>query len=77
MNNQKTLYMPCYIGDRLFIAGVFTGQIIEVTVNAITVTADNVYFHCNDGITVYKEEQLGQTVFLSREDAEKFIEKGR
>lgn len=64
---------PCKVGDKLYVAGEFTGQIVVLTVGCISITKNDTYYHCEGNITVYGKQQIGKTVFLTKEEAEQAL----
>ena len=61
---------PCKVGDKVYFIGAFTGQIIETVVLGIGYNENDVYLICENFTIVSVAEQLGKTVFLTREEAE-------
>ena len=64
---------PCKVGGKLYATGKFTGQIVELTVECISIVKNDIYWHCGDAITVYGKQQLGKTVFFTKEEAEQAL----
>ena len=61
---------PCKVGDINYTIGKFTGQIIPNEVKTIEICKNDMYL-INENYTVASvEQQLGKTVFLTREEAE-------
>ena len=61
---------PCKVGDMVYTVGVFTGQVLSQKVVAINYGDEGLYLLL-DGFTVVSvTEQLGKTVFLTKEEAE-------
>lgn len=63
---------PCKVGDIVYIIGAFTGQKVFDTVQSITFTGDGVCLNLKCGAVVVPQ-QLGKTVFLTKEEAEKAL----
>lgn len=64
---------PCKVGNTIYTIGKFTGQIITSKVVGIHLTENDVFLHCGNGTFVSVAYQLGKTVFLTREEAEKAL----
>lgn len=61
---------PCKVGDTVYIVGMFTGQIISNKVVAINYGDSGLFLLLDSYTVVSVEEQLGKTVFLTKEEAE-------
>ena len=61
---------PCKVGDRVYLVGVFTGQIIETKVIGIAYNESGIYLILENFTVTSVAEQLGKTVFLTKEEAE-------
>ena len=66
---------PCKAGDTVYMVGVFTGQIIETKVEAIHHNESGIYLCLENFTTASIDQQLGKTVFLTKEEAEAELEK--
>jgi hypothetical protein len=66
---------PCKVGDKLYVVGVFTGQVIPTVVIGIDYTANDMLLHLDNSNFVSVVHQLGKTVFLTKEEAEAELEK--
>ena len=66
---------PCKVGDKVYIVGVFTGQVIPTVVIGIDYTANDMLLHLDNSNFVSVVHQLGKTVFLTKEEAEKKLHK--
>ena len=61
---------PCKVGDKIYTVGVFSGQIVACEVVAIINTKSECFLHLENETVVFVREQLGKTVFLTKEEAE-------
>ena len=61
---------PCKVGDTVYSVGVFTGQIIENKVVGIHYDESEIFLFVGNGTVVTVGQQLGKTVFLTKEEAE-------
>ena len=61
---------PCKVGDMVYIIGIFTGQFITRQVVAINYGESGLFLLLDSYTVVSVEEQLGKTVFLTKEEAE-------
>ena len=61
---------PCKVGDKVYIIGIFTGQFITNQVVAINYGESGLFLLLDSYTVVSVEEQLGKTVFLTKEEAE-------
>ena len=61
---------PCKVGDKVYLVGVFTGQIIETKVIGIAYNESGIYLLLENFTVTSVAEQLGKTVFLTKEGAE-------
>lgn len=59
---------PCNVGDKVYSMGIFTGQIIESVVTSIIYSDDNVFLHLENETAVDVLQQLGKTVFLTKDE---------
>ena len=66
---------PCKVGDKVYIVGVFTGQVIPTVVIGIDYTANDMFLHLDNSNFVSVVHQLGKTVFLTKEEAEQKLHK--
>jgi hypothetical protein len=70
---------PCKVGDKVFVLSrYYTGdwKIHDCTVNDITIYKNNTFIRMfENGKNIFAEEttQIGKTVFLTREEAEKAL----
>ena len=60
----------CKVGDMVYAIGTITGQIIESVVIAIICSENNIFLHLENETVVDIFQQLGKTVFLTKEEAE-------
>ncbi len=61
---------PCKVGDKTYSVGVFTGQIISSEVVSIISSENDYFLHLENETVVCVSQQLGKTVFLTKEEAE-------
>ena len=61
---------PCKVGDKVYIIGTFTGQLITNQVVAIVYGESGLFLMLESFTVVLVEKQLGKTVFLTKEEAE-------
>ena len=64
---------PCKVGDKVYAIGVITGQIIESVVTSIVYSGNNIFLHLENETVVDVFQQLGKTIFLTKEGAEKAL----
>ena len=64
---------PCKVGDTVYFVGLFTGQTVGQTVEAIFYSRNDITLALNNTLAVSVEQQLGKTVFLTREEAEQAL----
>ena len=68
----RLVVLPCKVGDAVFRNGVLTCQ--KETVVVIGVDDEGIYIGTTCG--TYKKQNIGKTVFLSREEAKAALQKG-
>lgn len=61
---------PCKVGKTVYVIGVFTGQIVETKVESIHYNKSGIYLCLENFTTASVDQQLGKTVFLTKEEAE-------
>ena len=61
---------PCQVGDMVYLCGIYTGQIIPTKVVGINIAENDVFLLGNNFTCVSVADQLGKTVFLTKEEAE-------
>ena len=66
---------PCKVGDKVYLVGIFTGQIIETQVIGIGYNESGIYLLCENFTITSVAEQLGKTVFLTKEEAKAELRK--
>ncbi len=71
---SRFVELPCELGQTVYFIGVLSQQIVPS--KAMSILYNNGGFHilCENGLVVTATEQLGKTVFLSREEAEKSLQ---
>lgn len=67
-NNVRVL--PCSVNDMVYILGKFTGQIVISAVKSIYYSENDVFLHLENNSVASVKQQLGETAFLSRVEAE-------
>ena len=72
MSREKSRFveLPCEVGSTVYFVGVLTQQIVPSKVLSIDYNEGGFYLFCGNYLIVIVTEQLGKTVFLSREEAE-------
>lgn len=68
---------PCKVGDTVYVAGKFTKQILSFKVSSISYSESDMWLICDNGAVVSVAEQIGKTVFLTREEAERALQEGK
>ena len=68
---------PCKVGDTLYTVGIYTGQIVEFPIYAITVYSDDTIFIMENTSYVSVKEHIGKTVFLTKAEAEQKLKEMR
>lgn len=66
----RLIELPCKVGDTVYLIGTFTGQLTEDKVCTIETNNTGIILVLNCGWAVFVEQQLGNTVFLTKEEAE-------
>ena len=61
---------PCKVGDMVYIIGKFTGQLMVNKVVTINYGGSGLFLLLDSYAVVAVAEQLGKTVFLTKEEAE-------
>jgi hypothetical protein len=67
---NNVVVFPCKAGDIIYIIGEITGQIVYDIIHHIMYNGEEFCLVTESGVLVLVEQQLGKTVFLSREEAE-------
>lgn len=67
---------PCKMGDIVYLVGEITQQIVCSRVNAIIYDDGGIWLELNGFLCVSINQSLGKTVFLTKEEAEKHLQKG-
>ena len=65
---NRVTVLPCNVGDKIYTFGMFTGQIIESVVTSIIYSDNNVFLHLENETVVDVSQQLGKTVFLTKDE---------
>ena len=68
---------PCKVGDTLYTVGIYTGQIVELPIYAVTVYSDDTIFIMGNTSYVSVKEHIGKTVFLTKSEAEQKLKEMR
>lgn len=66
---------PCKVGDTVYVVGEITRQIIPYEITAIVYAKEGLFMTCNI-LCFSVEHQFNKTVFLTKEEAEKHLQKG-
>ena len=64
---------PCKVGNTVYLVGTITKQIVKAKVIYFGWHEDDMWLACTNGVAVSVKEQLGKTVFLTKEAAEKAL----
>lgn len=72
--DNNTIVTPCKVGDMVYILGTFTGQIIPAEVTGFYFNEKNMILQLDNGTVTNVDIQLGKTVFLTKEEAEKALQ---
>ena len=64
---------PCKIDDPVYFVGKYTGQITNAYVTGIQKTEHDMFLFTDAGCFVSVNQQLGKTVFLTKEEAEQAL----
>jgi hypothetical protein len=71
--DNNTIVTPCKVGDMTYILGKFTGQVIPTEVTGFYYGKNKVILQLDNGTVTDVDIQLGKTVFLTKEEAEKAL----
>ena len=63
--------LPCNVGDTVYFA--LLGRIIEKQVFSIVSFSNSTRIYCDGTSEYFRPEDIGKTVFLTREEAEKAL----
>lgn len=72
-SKSRFVELPCEVGQTVYFVGVLTQQIVPSKTMSILYNNGGFHILCENGLVVTATEQLGKTVFLSKEDAEKAL----
>ena len=67
---SRFVELPCEVGQTVYFVGVLTQQIVPSKTMSILYNNGGFHILCENGLVVEATEQLGKTVFLSKEEAE-------
>ncbi len=70
---SRFVELPCEVGQTVYFIGVLSQQIVPSKTMSVLYNNGGFHFLCENGLVVTETEQLGKTVFLSREEAEKAL----
>ena len=73
--NKIAIVPPCNIDDPVFFLGKYTGQIVQAYVTGIQKTQHDMFIFVDSGCFFSVNQQLGKSVFLTKEEAQKALEK--
>ena len=68
----RLVVLPCKVGDTVYFA--LLGRIIEKQVFSIVSFSNSTRIYCGGTSEYFRPEDIGKTVFLTREEAEKALE---
>ena len=74
----RLVVLPCETGDAVYWVGNYRGKkrIVEYTVESATVFTKNYYLSCGRTIQFWRDD-IGKTVFLTKEAAEQALKGGK
>lgn len=67
----RVVVLPCKVGDTVYFALI--GRIIEKKVFSIVSFSNSTRIYCGGTSEYFRPEDIGKTVFLTREEAEKAL----
>ena len=67
----RLLVLPCKVGDMVYFA--LLGRIIEKQVFSIVAFSNSTRIYCDGTSEYFRPEDIGKTVFFTREEAEKAL----
>lgn len=68
----RVVVLPCKVGDTVYFA--LLGRIIEKQVFSIVTFSNSTRIYCGGTSEYFRPEDIGKTLFLAREEAEKALE---
>ena len=68
----RCVVLPCKVGDTVYFALI--GRIIEKQVFSIVSFSNSTRIYCGGTSEYFRPEDIGKTVFLTREEAEKALQ---
>lgn len=68
----RLVVLPCKVGDTVYFA--LLGRIIEKQVFSIVSFSNSTRIYCDGTSEYFRPEDIGKTLFLTREEAEKALE---
>lgn len=68
----RLVVLPCKVGDTVYFA--LLGRIIEKQVFSIVSFSNSIRIYCDGTSEYFRPEDIGETFFLTREEAEKALE---
>ena len=71
----RLVVLPCKVGDTVYFASL--GRIIEKQVFSIVAFSNSTRIYCGGTSEYFRPEDIGKTVFLTSEEAEKALEENR
>ena len=69
--DRRLVMLPCKVGDTVYFALI--GRIIEKQVFSIVSFSNSTRIYCGGTSEYFRPEDIGKTVFLTREEAEKAL----
>ena len=70
--DRRLVMLPCKVGDTVYFALI--GRIIEKQVFSIVSFSNSTRIYCGGTSEYFRPEDIGKTVFLTREEAEKALQ---
>lgn len=67
---------PCKVGDEVYLVGETTRQIVSAEIVTISTSKNDCYLHLENGTWVSCSQQIGKSVFLTKEEAEQVLKGG-
>lgn len=78
-DRSEWTHLPCKVGDKIYYLRrnpkTFEWHIQETKVHSIDIRCNGSYIYVNYGLSCYAPKEIGKRLFLTREEAEKTIEK--
>ena len=75
LSDNGVIVPPCDINDPVYFVGKYTRQIVKAYVTGIQKTQHDMFIFVDSGCFSSVNQQLGKSVFLTKEEAQKALEK--